>query len=260
MKGIELVSTSSSLLSYWRNKAREYRVPIGKGEGYIPLFCDCLSKEDCLVFYKAFLCCAREEKGFFLTKNLRFPYGCSKDSFPFLRGALLEDLPEDDLSLLAELGITLLIDLRFPSKDEELRKRLARKGIAYRSCCLKPDWVSPKEGGLHAKEGMDSTYEGYASLLKQKDILDAVLDLMKKRNGKILVACSYGRDRTGLVSALLERGLGWDKRRILVDYSLSYFCLSSFLKGVNHKNINEHYDLLISPSRLWGMLLNDERF
>lgn len=71
-------------------------------------------------------------------------------------------------------------------------------------------------------------YEGYISLLSEHLTIKRIIDQISHSllNGGVLFHCSGGKDRTGLISMLVQMILGVDINVILRDYHETYFNLS----------------------------------
>lgn len=69
-----------------------------------------------------------------------------------------------------------------------------------------------------------SLLDGYISLLEQKDTVRKIISTVSDslQNGGVLFHCSGGKDRTGLISMLLQSIMGIDKEEICVDYHQTY--------------------------------------
>lgn len=69
----------------------------------------------------------------------------------------------------------------------------------------------------------------YTGLIKEKEQLGKVLQIILNSSGGVLYHCSAGKDRTGVVSMLLMGLLGVDKLDILANYEVSYTYIQSNL-------------------------------
>lgn len=69
-----------------------------------------------------------------------------------------------------------------------------------------------------------SLLDGYISLLEQKNTIKSIIETIATslNIGGVLFHCSGGKDRTGLISMLIQSILGVSHNEILQDYHLSY--------------------------------------
>jgi protein tyrosine/serine phosphatase len=63
-----------------------------------------------------------------------------------------------------------------------------------------------------------------------------------------LFFCNAGKDRTGVLSAILLDRLGKDKNYIINDYMISYYNMKDFLKEYSKKNPKINLDI-ITPKK-----------
>ncbi len=251
MKGLELIGKDPVKRKLYEEEAGRNGVPIGRGEGYVPLFVDYLEEQDCSLLLEAFLASQREKPLLPSSPNARFPYGCDDKDFPFLRSGDLTPCTKEELSFLCGLGIREVFDFRDPSGKEELIHKLESVGIVYRNFYLKPGWPVFSKKEVSFDELVEASDKGYRHLIDQKETLEMIRNAYEKAQGKVVFSCSCGRDRTGVVSLLTEAFLGWDTRRMIVDYAISYFRLSHLLKGVSEAILGEHYGEIMSPVRFF---------
>lgn len=80
---------------------------------------------------------------------------------------------------------------------------------------------------------------------EQKTILNT-MRVFAKAKGGVLYHCTAGKDRTGVISALLLLLAGVSKADILADYQISRLCLGSMLQQFCKSNKN--FDInIITP-------------
>lgn len=115
---------------------------------------------------------------------------------------------------LHDLGIRTVIDLREPVEEELDPDDLADLPVRVLSCPV-------LEGGVRARTGED-----LGGLYRR--MLDAcgfgfarAVNALAASETPVLVHCSAGKDRTGLLAALVLATLGVDEEAIVVDYARS---------------------------------------
>ncbi|MDD7928518.1 tyrosine-protein phosphatase [Microbacterium thalli] len=124
-----------------------------------------------------------------------------------VRSGAPEALTDAGAAALAELGVSVILDLREPSEHGPVRH-----GIPVRSVPLYGT-EPPATGGLEAI---------YEHLLRERGhALARAVGVVAEADGAALVHCTAGKDRTGLVVALARRAAGATADEIVADYVLS---------------------------------------
>lgn len=129
--------------------------------------------------------------------------------------------------LLAEHGITDVVDLR---GAEEIAKmnlgRLGSRGIDYHNVALGGQVMD----GYEMPVDDDDMAEIYVRLVEQHPRqLVSILSLIAWSAGGLVFHCAAGKDRTGILAALLLRILGAEDEEIIRDYSVTAGNLSSMV-------------------------------
>ncbi|MFF7637395.1 tyrosine-protein phosphatase [Kitasatospora sp. NPDC008050] len=131
------------------------------------------------------------------------------------RSGWLVDLPEEGARVLAKLGLRTVLDLRDadelvaqPDRTHDLNVDLANFPVL------------PQDGSYHPGLPPEETY---ALIMDTAGpvFVAALRRLLEPRALPALVHCAIGRDRTGLLVALLLELLGVPPEQILADYLLS---------------------------------------
>ena len=120
---------------------------------------------------------------------------------------------EADADLLRDLGITTVIDLR--TDAEAARKPCVyadREGFAYRRIPFTIGSAPPA-----SLEEIPGLYLEMASQPEAADVLRAVAEA----EGGVLYCCTAGKDRTGVISALILTACGADPKAVVDDYAVS---------------------------------------
>lgn len=143
----------------------------------------------------------------------------------FLRGDTPFGLEEADLRWLLEREITTVIDLRSTAEVNQKPDQLSTSsGFHYYHCPL-----------LHADRMPnleDDVARGYYGVLKDQKRVQRVFSLMAKAPGGVLFHCTAGKDRTGLISALLLSLAGVRRADILADYQISELYLADIMQKI----------------------------
>jgi hypothetical protein len=131
------------------------------------------------------------------------------------RSDTLQALTDDDVTRLVDrIGVELLVDLRLgPETVSEGRGPLAAAGICYLNAPLPTAPVTdlpPAEQTLHFYR---------ANLASSGPVLPMAVRLVAAAAGRPTVLhCAAGKDRTGLVTALVLSLVGVDDADIVADY------------------------------------------
>jgi protein-tyrosine phosphatase len=120
---------------------------------------------------------------------------------------------------LAEYGVRAIVDLRLPAELDDYPNPFAEPGdhgIAYVNVSIidpgagfPPDTITLAENYLWSLE----RFRGL--------VADAVTAVARAPEGAVLVHCAAGKDRTGLISALLLALVGVPAETIAADYALT---------------------------------------
>ena len=139
------------------------------------------------------------------------------------RGDLPKQVTQADRQRLRELGITTVVDLRSKEEIERKPDPLAQElGIRYLHCPLAGDGrvPAPDEVPLSYMEMADGTGQMAGALRAIAEAPQAVL-----------FHCTAGKDRTGVVAALLFWLAGVSEEDILPDYIVSGPYLQQMLRA-----------------------------
>jgi protein-tyrosine phosphatase len=151
------------------------------------------------------------------------------------RSGDLSRLESRDASTIASIGLRTVFDLRDPVASEKRPNRLndpsvsqLRVDLTTRALVELRDRL--RTGHLSESESLAYIRANTASIaIEQAEGMKAVFGcLARPEVFPLLVHCSYGKDRTGIVSALLLFALGVPEETIYADYMLSNDCLVAF--------------------------------
>jgi len=132
------------------------------------------------------------------------------------------NLTESDARVLGGLGLATVVDLRTPDEAEQRGQYRERVGAAMFHHLPMID-VLPEEREL--REWTDPAYVGrhYGDMRERAPgaIAQAITILAAPASLPAMFHCSAGKDRTGVLAALLLGALGVPDETIVADYSLS---------------------------------------
>jgi protein-tyrosine phosphatase len=136
------------------------------------------------------------------------------------------------------MNITTIIDLR--SDGEILRRPSALRdvqGFEYYHCAIYGN-------GEVAKSQEDVSVSYFEMIDEQKAIKD-ILKVIANAKKSVLYHCTAGKDRTGVLSAVLLMIAGVSKYDIFADYLVSGAYLREFIK--NAERDNPEFAKIITP-------------
>lgn len=145
------------------------------------------------------------------------------------RGDGLSALTEKEWDVLYRKGVRTVVDLRSTAESRRLPDGCP-EGIALLLRPMQteseetPDEISPDTRPSDLRAFVRSVEEGYREIVRDDTkpmaaALEAVIRSLK--DGAVLFHCTAGKDRTGIIAALLYRFLGVDDEDIIADYQVS---------------------------------------
>jgi len=131
----------------------------------------------------------------------------------FFRSACPNSINDADIKLLKSCNITTAVDLRGGSNKDELQKGYADiEGIAT--------YNFPLGGGEAPKFAVDCP-QSYLGLAENRNVAN-VIKILADCNGAAVFHCFAGKDRTGVIAAILLMTANVDDVDIIADYTLTY--------------------------------------
>lgn len=132
----------------------------------------------------------------------------------------LADLSARDEALLQRLGVGTVVDLRSRSEQAAQPDRLPA-GVALRACPMMAETPGTGAGSAFAR----SLRVGYLEMIGQDAALvgaaaRAVMEGLQ--HGAVVFHCTAGKDRTGVLAAVLLLRLGVSEADITADYQVSH--------------------------------------
>ena len=136
-----------------------------------------------------------------------------------VRSAALASLTEAGRAALAGYGVRSIVDLRLPDElahDPNPFAEPGDHGITYTNVSFIDPAAAPPEA-------VSTLAEDYLGMLDRyragvAEVMAAVADAPK---GAVLIHCAAGKDRTGLISALLLGLVGVPTATVAADYALT---------------------------------------
>jgi protein tyrosine/serine phosphatase len=145
-----------------------------------------------------------------------------------IRSDNLQDLTPEDVTLLVDdVGVRTVIDLRTNSEraQEGPAPLEARPEVLHLPLSLIPDdeLLYKDPSVVLPDRWADGAVGAYLHFLRDipSSIRDAVRRLADPASGGSIVHCAAGKDRTGVLTAVVLDTLGVDREHILADYELT---------------------------------------
>ena len=149
------------------------------------------------------------------------------------RSDALQDLTDKDAKFATrELGVGLVVDLR--NSNEAQRDGigpLPGLGADYRHFPLLEERGIPPFTGGDVAERLSATYQ-WLTNNSGGLLAEAVNSIGSLDNSSVVFHCSAGKDRTGVLAALLLEVLGVDADTITADYLLTNEAIEGVLKRI----------------------------
>lgn len=156
-----------------------------------------------------------------------------------MRSSLIKNLEQEELDYLKKQNLCLNIDLR-EEKDLEIKKNYLQDKINSINVPLF-DKIPDKEVDIPS---------GYMALIENRNI-KLIFDAIHENNGLIIINCSMGKDRTGIIIMLLLLLCGVNNKDIIADYTLSYNYLKDDINLFHLKH--PEYEAWVGASKSWYM-------
>ena len=145
-----------------------------------------------------------------------------------IRGTTLSKLSNKDINLLREkYNLSTIIDLR-TNKEVSEKPDATLEGVTYLHCPVLSESVVgiSHERRVHSfksLEMMPSMEDLYISMVTDVSLTNMIAVLKKiltmpQEGFSVIFHCSAGKDRTGILAALLLAFLGVDRKTIVEDY------------------------------------------
>ena len=157
-----------------------------------------------------------------------------------IRSNLPKSLSAMCINELVMSGVTTVIDLR---NDVEIAKECG----AFKDNDLFQYYHVKIRGDGRLPESPEKVYDSYIEMIEGKEQIGEVFRIIANTTGGVLYYCNAGKDRTGVVSALLLKLLGVDDKEIVLDYIASGVYLSEMLEAFANSTSIERIREIIVP-------------
>ena len=163
-----------------------------------------------------------------------------ENSFKYIRSDVPTKITENEKDWLLSNNITTIVDLR--TDGERVRKH----------CPLIDDnrfsyYVFTLAGGDKVPTSTDDVSKSYIAMVDTR--FDTMIEFLLNTKSNVLYFCNAGKDRTGVVSAVLLYKLGMSPEYIVNDYMKSKFDLEILLNGFARQNPTINIDVITPHKR-----------
>ncbi len=170
-------------------------------------------------------CLNARHLGGFVTEN-----GRVTSSAALVRSDNLARLTLEGRDALVADGVSTVIDLRFRQELEKEPNPFASpdpdSSVTYHHLPLmtteRAEAIAPVRDAETTQEAYRATLEGF-----QANIGEIMKAIAGSASGRIVMHCSAGKDRTGLIAALALRLVGVSRQDIAEDYLMTNACLQT---------------------------------
>jgi protein-tyrosine phosphatase len=132
----------------------------------------------------------------------------------FIRSNVPLSLSKRDIEYLKNNNITTIIDLRRKEEVEADPSALASiDGFDYRIIPIYETGSFTREKDVIAKE--------YVKILESREAIKEIFKIFVNSKNGIIYNCASGKDRTGVLTALLMLALGVNKNDIAYEYAIT---------------------------------------
>ena len=153
--------------------------------------------------------------------------------FRYIRSDYPGKLSDEEVRWLQQNDVTTIVDLR---EEKEYATRPCRlekeEGFLY--------YHLPVTGGGDTPKSPEAVAETYLRMLD--DQMERIISTIMNAESNVMYFCSAGKDRTGVVSAVILKKLGYSDQMIIDDYMESKENLMEFLAAY----VREHPQLDIN--------------
>lgn len=170
------------------------------------------------------------------TRNTRaLPTGTLR----YIRSEVPENLTNEEIQWLLDHDITTIIDLR---SDEELVRK---------PCCLRKQdgfiyFHLPVTGGGDTPKSLEHLHIVYQQMVDEN--MEKIIDTIMNAESNVMYFCTAGKDRTGVVSALILKRLGFSDEVIIDDYMKSKDNLMDMLTAYASTHPDVDIEIIIPHS------------
>lgn len=140
----------------------------------------------------------------------------------YIRSDFPGNLTDEEVAWLKDENITTIVDLR---EEKEFIAKPCRleneKGFIYHHL--------PVTGGGDTPCSVEAVGTTYLGMLDKQ--MDIIIERIMNADSNVMYFCGAGKDRTGVVSAIILKELGYSDQAVIDDYMETKDNLMDFLTG-----------------------------
>jgi protein tyrosine/serine phosphatase len=154
--------------------------------------------------------------------GLPLSHGATMTTGVVYRSGQLKGLSDADAATLVGLGITDIYDLRSATAAKASPDAVP-KGATYHRIDVFAGHSKPYKGktAAGARAYMRAMNRAFVTDSKQRSRIAKALRAISRADGRVLIHCAAGKDRTGWLSAMLQSIAGANRATIKGEYLLS---------------------------------------
>jgi len=154
----------------------------------------------------------------------------------YIRSDYPGKLTDDEVQWLRKNDITTIVDLR-ESKEYISRPCRLEKEAGFHYYHL------PVTGGGDTPESPEAVAESYLGMLD--DQMERIISTIMNAESNVMYFCGAGKDRTGVVSAIILKKLGYSEQVIIDDYMKTKENLMGFLTEYAREHPELNIEIII---------------
>ncbi len=174
-----------------------------------------------------------------------------------IRSDTLQELTPEDVAYFRELGLRTIIDLRTPMEaDREGRGPLAAEPVEYVNLPFIPDEL--------LVPGHDKARDLIVAERRETDRVQHYLNYLRHAGDRVIAAvriiatpggtpaifhCAAGKDRTGVLSAILLDAVGVEREAVIADFELTNERLERVGGRLRRMDTYSNYTGIAEPGR-----------
>ena len=165
----------------------------------------------------------RDLGGYITSSGKKTKYGM------LIRSDVPYNLEEKETKEILDLGITTVIDFR-------TKVEINKKPCIFSNMENIEYYNFPMLGGDKMPPSEDLIAPGYFNMIEDKKTIYNIMKVIANSKDGVLYHCSAGKDRTGVISALILSLVGVNKEEILEDYFISWGNIKRLVDELIRKN------------------------
>lgn len=158
------------------------------------------------------------------------------------------NLGNEEINILKQMNLRTIIDLR---SDDEIKNKpsvfMKNQGFYFNHIQINGKGNLPKE--------KNAVLDSYIEMLEGKEQIKSFFTILNEAKTGIIYYCNAGKDRTGVVTALILSLLGVDREEIVQDYMASGVFLKDMLQSYS-KGQKDLFDIINPRSETMHGLLD----